>query len=96
VVLIGVTFLTGMMLISEWVHTKDAGKALEEKGRSIIISSGVAIIGLMPASFSHGMGSETARPFAVMIMGGLITSLFLSLTLLPAFLRKIEGGYKKG
>jgi len=56
----------------------------------------VAIIGLMPASFSHGMGSETARPFAVMIMGGLITSLFLSLTLLPAFLRKIEGGYKKG
>jgi heavy metal efflux system protein len=95
VVLIGVSFLTGMMLISEWVHVKDAWKALEEKGRSIIISSGVAIIGLIPASFSHGMGSETARPFAVMIMGGLTTSLFFSLTLLPAFLKKIEGRYKK-
>ena len=86
IVLIGVSFLTGMMLISEWRSCGDAWVALQEKGKSILISSGVAILGLVPAAFSHGIGSETARPFAVMILGGLITSLALSLTVLPALM----------
>lgn len=88
IVLTGVSFLTGMMLISEWNTTGNAWAALKEKGRSIIISSGVAIIGLVPAAFSHGIGSETARPFAVMILGGLISSLILSLIVLPALLER--------
>ena len=86
IVLIGVTFLTGMMLISEWVQLGDAWSALREKGKSILLSNGVAIIGLIPAAFSHGIGSETAKPFAVMILGGLMSSLALSLTVLPAFM----------
>ena len=86
IVVIGVSFLTGMMLISEWKVTGSAWTALRNKGRSILISSTVAIIGLVPAAFSHGIGSETARPFAVMILGGLISSLFLSLTFLPALI----------
>ena len=86
IVLIGVTFLTGMMLLSEWKHHYDAWAALKEKGRSMILSSGVAMIGLIPASFSHGIGSETAKPFAVTILGGLFTSLILSLLVLPAIL----------
>lgn len=84
IVLIGVTLLTGMMYIGEYIHLQDAWKALLEKGKSILISSGVAIIGLIPAAFSTGIGSETAKPFAVIILGGLITSLFCSLILLPA------------
>ncbi|MBV9080373.1 MAG: efflux RND transporter permease subunit, partial [Elusimicrobia bacterium] len=52
----------------------------------ILLSSGVAIVGLIPAAFSHGIGAETARPFAVMILGGLVTSLVFTLTLLPALL----------
>jgi cobalt-zinc-cadmium resistance protein CzcA len=94
VVLIGVSFLTGMMLIEDWVHGRGPWEALREKGRSILLSSGVAIIGLIPASFSHGIGSETARPFAVMILGGLVSSLVFSLVLLPALMqhsRKREG-----
>lgn len=86
IVLVGVSTLTGMMLISEWQHLRTAAAALHEKGRSIAISSAVAIIGLIPASFSHGIGSETAKPFAVMILGGLTSSLILSLTVLPALL----------
>ena len=86
IVLIGVTFLTGMMLISEWIYQKDVWAALKEKGRSILISNGVAIIGLIPAAFSHGIGSETAKPFAVMILGGLVSSLALSLVVLPAII----------
>ncbi|MGZ3743370.1 MAG: efflux RND transporter permease subunit, partial [Pseudobdellovibrionaceae bacterium] len=86
IVLIGVTFLTGMMLISEWIQCGDIWHALKEKGRSIIISNGVAIIGLVPAAFSQGIGSETAKPFAVMILGGLTSSLILSLLVLPALI----------
>lgn len=88
IVLIGITFLTGMMLISELAHTQNIWKALHEKGKSIILSSSVAIIGLIPAAFSRGIGSETAKPFAVMILGGLIASLILSLILLPALVSK--------
>jgi cobalt-zinc-cadmium resistance protein CzcA len=66
-----------------------------EKGRSILISNGVAIIGLLPAALSHAIGSETARPFAVAILGGLAASMTLSLTLLPVFLKRIEKYYKK-
>lgn len=90
IVLVGVSFLTGMMLISEWRHLGDPWAALKEKCRSILVSSGVAIIGLVPAACSHGIGSETARPFAVMILGGLITSLVLTLTALPAFLASVQ------
>jgi cobalt-zinc-cadmium resistance protein CzcA len=54
----------------------------------MILSSGVAMIGLIPAAFSHGIGSETAKPFAVTILGGLFTSLLLSLLVLPAILEK--------
>jgi cobalt-zinc-cadmium resistance protein CzcA len=88
IVLIGVTFLTGMMLLSEWKHLGNAYGALKEKGRSMILSSSVAMIGLIPASFSHGIGSETAKPFAVTILGGLLSSLVLSLLVLPAILAR--------
>ena len=92
IVLIGVTFLTGMMLISEWARVGDVWVALKDKGRSIILSNVVAIIGLLPAAFSKGMGSETAKPFAVMILGGLTSSLILSLLVLPALIS--VGSYK--
>lgn len=86
IVLGGVSLLTGMMLLTASLHLGDPFHALREKGRSILISNGVAVIGLIPAALSHGIGSETARPFAVMILGGLLTSLALSLTVLPGLI----------
>ncbi len=94
IILIGVTFLTGMMLISEWMKSGNAWIALREKGKSILLSNGVAIIGLIPAAFSHGIGSETAKPFAVMILGGLSSSLILSLVVLPAYLSLQSGKFE--
>ena len=90
IVLVGVTFLTGMMLLSGWLHYKSPWLALQNEGRGILLSSGVAIVGLIPAAFSHGIGSEIARPFAVMIVGGLISSLFFTLALLPAILARVK------
>jgi len=90
IVLIGVTFLTGMMMLSGWTHYGSAWAALQNEGRGILLSSGVAIAGLIPASFSHGIGSEIARPFAVIIVGGLSSSLFFTLILLPALLARTK------
>jgi cobalt-zinc-cadmium resistance protein CzcA len=55
--------------------------------RPVVMTASMAILGLLPAALSTGVGSETAKPFAVVIIGGLITSTFLTLTLLPALYR---------
>jgi cobalt-zinc-cadmium resistance protein CzcA len=43
----------------------------------------LAILGLMPAALSHGVGSETQRPFAIVIIGGLLTAVPVTLFVLP-------------
>jgi cobalt-zinc-cadmium resistance protein CzcA len=43
----------------------------------------VATLGLLPAATSHGIGSDSQRPFAIVIVGGLIGALLLSVFLLP-------------
>ena len=78
----------------DWIHEQDTWLSLRESARGILISSGVAIIGLIPAAFSHGIGSETAKPFAVMILGGLTSSLVLSLVVLPAFVESLKENRK--
>jgi heavy metal efflux system protein len=45
----------------------------------------VATLGLLPAALSHGIGSDSQRPFAIVIVGGLISDLILSVFLLPTF-----------
>jgi cobalt-zinc-cadmium resistance protein CzcA len=45
----------------------------------------VATVGLLPAAMSHAIGSDSQRPFAIVIVGGLITDLIMSLYLLPTF-----------
>jgi cobalt-zinc-cadmium resistance protein CzcA len=86
IVLIGISLLTGMMYISDWIKTQNVWVSMNNKGLSILVSSGVAIIGLIPAAFSTGIGSETAKPFAVAILCGLVSSLFFTLYLLPRIL----------
>jgi cobalt-zinc-cadmium resistance protein CzcA len=43
----------------------------------------MAMIGLLPAAVSHGIGSETQKPLAVVVIGGLITATILTLLILP-------------
>jgi cobalt-zinc-cadmium resistance protein CzcA len=44
----------------------------------------VASLGLVPAATSHGIGSDSQRPFAIVIVGGLMAVLVMSIFLLPA------------
>jgi cobalt-zinc-cadmium resistance protein CzcA len=51
--------------------------------RPIMMTMLVATLGLLPAAMSHGIGSDSQRPFAIVIVGGLITDLIMSVFLLP-------------
>jgi cobalt-zinc-cadmium resistance protein CzcA len=51
--------------------------------RPIMMTMLVATLGLLPAALSHGIGSDSQRPFATVIVGGLISDLVLSIFLLP-------------
>src|SRR5579871_811862 len=52
--------------------------------RPIMMTMLVATLGLLPAALSHDIGSDSQRPFAIVIVGGLIVELFFSIILLPA------------
>jgi len=53
--------------------------------RPIMMTMLVATLGLLPAAMSHAIGSDSQRPFAIVIVGGLITDLLMSIFLLPTF-----------
>ena len=53
--------------------------------RPIMMTMLVATLGLLPAALSHDIGSDSQRPFAIVIVGGLISALLLSIVLLPTF-----------
>jgi cobalt-zinc-cadmium resistance protein CzcA len=52
--------------------------------RPILMTMLVASLGLVPAATSHGIGSDSQRPFAIVIVGGLMAVLMMSIFLLPA------------
>jgi cobalt-zinc-cadmium resistance protein CzcA len=52
--------------------------------RPILMTMLVASLGLVPAATSHGIGSDSQRPFAIVIVGGLMAALLISIFLLPA------------
>jgi cobalt-zinc-cadmium resistance protein CzcA len=59
--------------------------------RPILITMLVATLGLIPAALSHAIGSDSQRPFAIVIVGGLIADLMMSIFLLPTLYVWIAG-----
>ena len=58
--------------------------------RPILMTALMAGIGLLPAALSHGIGSETQRPFALVIVGGIVSATVFTLLLLPTLLFMAE------
>ncbi len=87
----GVSIQNGVLLVERIRDLRALGKtqieAVKEGGRSrlrqVTMTSAMAMFGLLPAALSHGVGAETSRPFAVAIIGGLVTSTLLTLFILP-------------
>jgi cobalt-zinc-cadmium resistance protein CzcA len=59
--------------------------------RAILMTMLVATLGLLPAAMSHAIGSDSQRPFAIVIVGGLITNLLISIFLLPTLYVWVAG-----
>lgn len=59
--------------------------------RPIMMTMLVATLGLLPAALSHAIGSDSQRPFAIVIVGGLIAALIMSVFLLPTLYVWVAG-----
>jgi Cu/Ag efflux pump CusA len=93
--LFGVSVQTGVIML-EYINQRRArGHSIEEAAvegavlrlRPIMVTSMVATLGLLPAALSHAIGSDSQRPFAIVIVGGLISGLLLSIFLLANAVR---------
>ena len=91
--LFGVSVQTGVIMIEYINQLRARGHSVQEAAllgatrrlRPIMMTMLVASLGLVPAAMSHDIGSDSQRPFAIVIVGGLLTELALSLVLLPTF-----------
>lgn len=89
--LFGVSVQTGVIMLEYINQLRVRGHSIEESAvegavlrlRPIMMTMLVATLGLLPAAMSHGIGSDSQRPFAIVIVGGLITDLVMSIFLLP-------------
>jgi cobalt-zinc-cadmium resistance protein CzcA len=52
--------------------------------RTVLMTAMLAALGLLPMALSHDIGSETQRPLAIVVIGGLLTATLLTLVVLPA------------
>ena len=89
--LFGVSVQTGVIML-EYINQRRArGHTIEDSAvdgavlrlRPIMMTMLVATLGLLPAAMSHEIGSDSQRPFAIVIVGGLISALVMSIILLP-------------
>ena len=87
----GVAMLNGIVLVSFLNDQRKHGLAIRDavrqgaalRLRPVLMTASVAILGLIPMLISTGVGAETQRPLATVVIGGLITSTLLTLLLLP-------------
>lgn len=94
----GVAMLNGIVLVSFINGLREKGLSVMEavrrgaelRLRPVLMTASVAILGLIPMLLSSGVGAETQRPLATVVVGGLFTSTLLTLVLLPALYEWIE------
>ncbi len=89
--LFGVSVQVGVIMLEYINQLRALGNTIEESAiegavlrlRPIMMTMLVATLGLLPAALSHDIGSDSQRPFAIVIVGGLISDLLMSVILLP-------------
>ena len=93
VALFGVSIQNSVILVTRIRELRRDGHQMLEaitegatsRVRPMVMTALMALLGLLPMALSNGVGAETARPFAVVIIGGLITGTALTLFILPLF-----------
>ena len=97
IALLGQVSLAGLLVVSAIETRRTEGAVLADalvegpvsRFRALVMAAMLAILGLLPMALSHAVGSETQRPFAVVIIGGMITTLVVALVVLPVLYRLI-------
>jgi cobalt-zinc-cadmium resistance protein CzcA len=87
----GVAIMDGLLLVSYFNHLRARGLPLreailqgaEKRVRPVMMTALTAIFGLLPAAMSTRIGAQTQRPLAIVVVGGMITTLFLTRYLMP-------------
>jgi len=98
VALFGVSIQNSVILVTRIRELRWEGKGMliaitegaTSRVRPMVMTALMAMLGLLPMALSNGVGAETARPFAVVIIGGLITGTVLTLFILPLLYRPFE------
>ncbi|HYA90031.1 MAG TPA: CusA/CzcA family heavy metal efflux RND transporter [Thermodesulfobacteriota bacterium] len=91
--LFGVSVQVGLVMVEYINQLRARGYSIVDAAiggatrrlRPIMMTMLVATLGLLPAAMSHAIGSDSQRPFAIVIVGGLIADLLMSIFLLPTF-----------
>ena len=103
IALSGIAVLNGVVLMSSVLQREHEGQsptdaareAARERMRPVLMTALVAALGFVPMALATGVGAEVQRPLATVVVGGLLTSTFLTLVLLPAlypWLRRHKSG----
>ncbi len=98
IALFGQAVLNGVVLISCIEGLRQRGHSLEEavrlgaaqRLRTVLMTALLAMLGLLPMALSHDLGSETQRPLAVVVIGGLLSATLLTLLVLPTMYSALE------
>jgi len=91
IALSGVAVLNGLVMISYFNQLRDEGKSVRDaviegsmtRLRPVIVTAVVASLGFVPMALATGPGAEVQRPLATVVIGGVLSSTFLTLVLLP-------------
>jgi heavy metal efflux system protein len=103
IALFGQAVLNGVVMVSYFNQLKNEGETSHHavfKGslvrlRTVLMTALLAMLGLLPMALSHGIGSETQKPLAIVIIGGLISATLLTLFVLPALYLVFSGNDRR-
>jgi cobalt-zinc-cadmium resistance protein CzcA len=92
IALFGQAVLNGVVMLSHFGQLRENGADLHDavvegsldRLRTVMMTALLAMFGLLPMALSHAIGSETQKPLAVVVIGGLISATLLTLLVLPA------------
>jgi heavy metal efflux system protein len=95
IALLGIAVLNGVVMVSYFNQLKAIGMDIlkvvtvgsARRLRPVLMTASIAAFGLIPLLFATGPGSEIQRPLAIVVIGGLVSSTFLTLFLLPILFR---------
>ena len=98
IALFGQAVLNGVVMVSHFDERRCAGESPEDavlngaqvRLRTVLMTAMLAMLGLLPMALSHGIGSETQKPLAIVIIGGLISATLLTLIVLPTLYLLLE------